>query len=307
MFEDILYVIAPIFLMAGIGYAINRSSLKLETEPMGRLIVMVGTPSLVFSTLTSPKYIHVPISGTVGAAVMVAALSFALGALVLLAMRQSVPSFVSSLALPNSGNVGLPVVLLAFGDEGLAIGVAFFFVIALCQYTFVPAILAGQVGLTRLLKEPLIYALLAVFIFRMTGWTPHPVLTQTTKLLGGMVIPVMVILLGNSLAQLQVSDIKLSVILAVARLAVGVVAGSLTVYFLGLEGVQAGSIFLMAAMPCAMIVYLFALRYNRAPRRIAGLIVASTLLTFAMLPVLLWIGIGIAKGENPLLAILSHL
>lgn len=307
MFEDILFVIAPIFLMAGIGYAINRSSLKLETESMGRLVVMVGTPSLVFSTLTAPSMLQVPVAGTVGAAVMVAAVSFVLSTVVLLVLRQPVRSFVSSLALPNSGNMGLPVVLLAFGDDGLAIGVAFFFVIAFCQYTFVPAILAGQTGITRLLKEPLLYALAAVFVFRMLEIPPHPILTQTTKLLGGMMIPIMVILLGNSLAQLQVSDLRLSVILSVARLGVGMAAGLLTIWILGLEGVEAGSIFLLSSMSCAMIVYLFAIRYNQAPRRIAGLIVVSTLLTFACLPVLLWIGIGLAKGDNPIMAILSHL
>lgn len=285
--------------MAGIGYALNRNKVNLQAEEIGKLVVLVGTPSLVFSTLTSPKMLHVPVSGTVVAASLTVVIAFALSAVFLRLIGQPQRPFVASVAMPNAGNMGLPLVLLAFGDEGLIIGVAFFFVIAVCQYTFVHMIVAGQMSFKRLLREPLIYSLAAVFFFRLTGIEPHPILIQTTKLLGGMMIPIMVILLGYSLAQLQVSDVRLSIVLAVARLIVGLLAGVLTIELLDLKGVAAGCIFLMAPMPSAMIVYLFAIRYNQAPRRVAGHIVASTLLTFACLPVLLWIGIGIAQGAEP--------
>ncbi|MRG73993.1 AEC family transporter [Alphaproteobacteria bacterium HT1-32] len=305
MFEEIAFVIVPVLLMAGVGYAISRSSLDIDSESLGRLVVMVGTPSLVFSTLTSPDLPELSLSGTVQAALLVTVCAGSLSAGFLLLTRQPIRSFLPSLTLPNSGNVGLPVVLLAFGQQGLAIGVAFFFVIALLQYSFVPAIMDGRFSLTRILKEPLVYALLAVFLFRLTDTTPHPIILQTTELLGGMMIPVMVILLGYSLGQLQVSDLRLSLILALARIVIGTTSGLLVIWLLGLQGVEAGSVFLMASMPCAMVIYLFALRYNRAPRRVAGLVVVSTLMTFSVLPVLLWIGIAISKGSLPFFSFLG--
>ena len=275
--------------------------MSIDTGSLGRLIVTVGTPALIFSTRTSPDLPPISVTATVLAALLMVCIAAVLGTVFLLLLRQPIRSFLPSLSLPNSGNVGLPVVLLAFGQEGLAIGVSVFFMIAILQYTLVPACMDAEINLKRIASEPLIYALIAVCLFRGFGIDPHPVLLQTTSILGGMVIPVMVILLGYSLADLEVSDIRLSVILAIARLSIGVLTGYLIILSLGLSGVQAGAMFLMASMPCAIVIYVFALRYNCAPRRIAGMTVASTFLTFVSLPALLWVAFGIRDGSDPIL------
>ena len=95
-------------------------------------------------------------------------------------------------------------------------------------------------------------------------------------------------------------DLRLALVLALARLVIGTIAGLTVIHLLGLTGIVAGCVFLMSAMPCAMVIYLFALRYNRAPRRIAGLVVVSTLMTFAALPGLLIVGIALSEGAVPL-------
>lgn len=287
--------------MASTGYILNKVRMSIDTGSLGRLIVTVGTPALIFSTLTSPDLPPISVTATVLAALLMVCIAAVLGTVFLLLLRQPIRSFLPSLSLPNSGNVGLPVVLLAFGQEGLAIGVSVFFMIAILQYTLVPACMDDEINLKRIASEPLIYALIAVCLFRGFDIDPHPVLLQTTSILGGMVIPVMVILLGYSLADLEVSDIRLSVILAIARLSIGVLTGYLIILSLGLSGVQAGAMFLMASMPCAIVIYIFALRYNCAPRRIAGMTVASTFLTFVSLPALLWVAFGIRDGSDPIL------
>ncbi len=302
MIEGTLAVVAPLFLMAGVGYLLNRTSLKLDTESIGRLVLWIGTPSLVFSSLTSPKFSAVALTTTVQAAIAVVLLAAVFSALSLIVLRQPVRTFLPSLTVPNSGNMGLPVLLLAFGEEGLAVGVAYFFVIAIIQHTISPMIVIGEMNIRRVFKEPLIYSVMAVIFFRVTGFTPHPILIDTTRILGGMMIPLMVILLGYSLATLKVSDMILSVKLAVARLLIGMASGSAIIWAFGLEGVVAGSVFLMASMPSAIIIYIFALRYDKAPRRIAGLIVVSTVMTFLALPFLLWIARDISESRNPLLA-----
>ena len=291
-------------LMAGVGYAMSKGGIKLETESLGRLVLMVGTPSLVFSSLTSPSLPQMSLTGTVSAAVFTLVFAAILSAGLLYLYRQPIRAFLPSLTMPNSGNFGLPVVMLAFDQEGLAVGIAFFFVVALVQYTVVPAIMIGEVTLRRILKEPLIYSLITVAVFRVGELTPHPIISKTTEILGAMVIPVMVILLGYSVAQLKVSDLRLSILLGASRLGVGICSGLVTVYIFGLSGIEAGSAFLMASMPCAIIIYLFAIRYNRAPRRIAGIIVVSTAMTFLALPVLLWIGIGLSTGTGPFALVL---
>jgi hypothetical protein len=299
---DLFGVIAPILIMVAIGFVIERRGVTLDTETLGLLVMLVGTPSLVFSSLTTAD---IPLEAikriTLSASLVVLAAGLMTLAVLKLA-RLDVRAFLPAVTMPNSGNLGLPLVFFAFGSEGLAIGVAYFFVIAIIQYTVMAAIIAGDFRLGRLLREPLIYSVIAVIAFKMTGVQPPQVVADTTRILGGMMIPVMVVLLGISLAGLKVTDLPLSIGLAVLRLVIGCISGLLIVAALGLTGVEAGSVFLMASMPTAIVTYVFALRYGNAPRRVAGLVVISTVLTFCVLPGLLWLALRIK--EVPTLAAL---
>ena len=164
------------------------------------------------------------------------------------------------------------------------------------QYTVVPAIVSGDPGLGKLLREPLIWAVIAVVLFRLTDLPIPAVVADTTKLLGGVMIPIMLILLGGAMARLKVRDIGPSVLLAGARLAIGVATGLILVMLFRLDGVEAGAIFLLCAMPSALITYVIAEFYGRSPERVAGLVVSSTVLNFACLPLLISAAIHLASG-----------
>ncbi|MCV0428531.1 MAG: AEC family transporter [Roseibium sp.] len=307
MIGELVGVIAPILLMAAIGYWFQKSGPSLETKGMSALVMMVGTPSLVFHSLTSTELPETALLQMSLGAICVSVIATILASAFLLMTGLNYRSFLPSLTMPNSGNIGLPVVLLAFGNNGLAVGVAFFFVIAILQYTVMPIVTAGSFSLKRTLKEPLVWSVLAVLVVKSTGITPPGVINETTRLLGGMMIPVMVILLGAAIARLAIQDLKTALLLALARLLIGIVAGLATVAILGVTGITAGSMFLMAAMPSAIVTYVFAERYGREPEKVAGLIVASTLMTFAALPGLLWLGLSIAAQDATLNEILPAL
>ncbi|MEP3276637.1 MAG: AEC family transporter, partial [Stappiaceae bacterium] len=203
-------------------------------------------------------------------------------------------SFLPALSLPNSGNAGLPIVYFAFPEDGLTIGVAFFFMIALVQYTVVPAVVAGHFSLRKLAAEPLIWSIAAVVLLKLIDVSPHRIIADTTRLLSGIMIPVMLILLGGALARLRVADLKLSLTLSGLRFIVGIAAGYGVIVAMDLQGIEAGAIFLLAAMPSALVTYVFAERYGRDPERVAGMVVSSTVLTFAALPILVALALNIA-------------
>ena len=100
--------------------------------------------------------------------------------------------------------------------------------------------------------------------------------------------------LGYSLAELKVSDIKLALFVSVIRLILGIIVGFLIIFVLGLQGTQAGVVFLLSVMPIAIFNFVFAKQFNRSPEKVAGVIIISTLLIFLCLPVLVWIAISIA-------------
>ncbi len=287
-------IIAPVFVVAGIGFLLEIRGIGFQSETLSRLAMTVGTPSLVFSSLTSASLPDDSLLRIVAIALAAVLIGGMLAIAALLVLRQPVRTFLSSLSLPNAGNAGLPLVFFAFAEPGLTIGAAFFFMIALVQYTVVPAIVSGDPGLRKLLREPLIWAVLAVIFFRSTSLPIPNVVADTTKLLGGIMIPIMLILLGGALARLKVRDIGTSALLAGVRLTIGVTTGLILVTVFRLNGVEAGAIFLLCAMPSALITYVIAEHYGRSPERVAGLVVSSTVLNFACLPLLISAAIHLA-------------
>lgn len=294
MISEILNIIAPVFVVAGIGFFLEYRGIGFQQESLSRLAMLIGTPSLVFSSLTSTNLPDDSLARIVMISIAAVLVGGALSGLALFILRQPWRTFLSSLSLPNAGNAGLPIVFFAFSEPGLIIGAAFFFIIALVQYTIVPIIMTGEPGFRKLLREPLVWAIVAVVLFRVTDLAIPRVVADTTALLGGIMIPIMLILLGGALARLKVSDFKTSIMLAFVRLAVGVATGLAMVALFQLEGIEAGAIFLLCSMPSALITYVIAQHHNCSPEKVAGHVVSSTVLNFACLPILITAAIYLA-------------
>ena len=154
MISEILNIIGPVFIVAGIGYLLEYKGVGFQSESLSRLTMMIGTPCLVFSSLTNTALPDDSLLRIVFISLAAACVGAVLSGAVLIALRLPWRTFVSSLALPNAGNAGLPLVFFAFAEPGLSIGAAFFFMIALIQYTIVPAVMTGDPGFRKLLREP---------------------------------------------------------------------------------------------------------------------------------------------------------
>ncbi|MDH5750072.1 MAG: AEC family transporter, partial [Rhodospirillales bacterium] len=178
--------------------------------------------------------------------------------------------------------------LFAFGEEGLLMGVAFFVVIALSQFTVTPVVASGRFSVRQLASTPIIYAVAASLVFMFTGLSVPKWLANTTQLLGNLTIPLLLITLGISLAQLRVGDLKNSLWVSIVRLSLGFGIGVLLAEALGLEGAAKGIVILQSSMPVAVFNYLFAQQFKTEAEGVAGTVVTSTLLTFLSLPFLMW-------------------
>jgi predicted permease len=298
VYYQIFNVVSPIFAITLIGYALGRSSNQIDSRTISSLVLLIATPALIFSTLTSLQ-VDAGVLATMALSAVLCVTIAALAAMVVLyLLGMSFRTFLPCLMLPNSGNIGLPIVLLAFGERGLVLGISYFFVVALLQYTVGAAISSGQYSPRDLARQPLIYAILLVGIVLASGIEVPPVIASMTELLGGMMIPAMLILLGTSLARLTVSDIKPALIVAAARLLIGVPTGLIVIRLLDLGGTEAGTVFLLASMPTAIVNYVFAERYRPDAPQVAGAVVVSTMLTFAFLPVILWVTLKIAGAVH---------
>jgi predicted permease len=298
MYYQIFNVICPIFIITIIGFMLEKLSHNIDAKTITSIVLLVATPSLVFSTLTSLEIDAATLLKMGLSAILCVAVASVAGLAILRALGMSYRTFLPCLIMPNSGNIGLPLVLLAFGERGLALGISYFFVIALLQYTVGAAIASGEYRLRDLARQPLIYSVVLVAVVLLTEIKVPVVIATTTDLLGGMMIPAMLILLGTSLARLSVSDLRQAFIIAVARLGIGISTGLAVIGLISLSGIEAGAVFLLASMPTAIVNYVFAERYRPDSQQVAGAIVVSTALTFAVLPVIIWASFRIA-GVTP--------
>jgi len=284
----IFSVIAPVFICTGVGLVWAKRGVAYETQFVTRLVTNIGFPCLIFSTLVRTE-INWSIFGVMGLIALGTTAAFGVMAMpVLKIARLELRFFLPAIMFANTGNMGLPLCLLAFGEEGLALAISYFTISALLMFVFGPAIASGKVSITEALKTPLLWSAL-VALFVMYADLPVPTwIMKTLEILGGFAIPLMLITLGVSLAELRLISLPRSFGLSALRLILGFGVGWGTATLLGLEGVMRGVIIIESTMPVAAINYLYAQMYDARPADVAGVIVVSTVISFATLPALLW-------------------
>lgn len=287
MFAALFSIISPVLVCAGIGYGWARFGRPFDVDFVTALVTTVATPCLVFHTLANLSVNAGAVGEMALAAVAMLALAAGASAGVLGLFRLPLRAFLPALTFPNTGNMGLPLCFLAFGDTGLALAIGVFVVCAVAQLTVGVAIASGSVSLGALARIPVLYAVAAAVAFLATGTAPPRWINDTTQLLGGITIPLMLITLGISLSRLSVRRAGRAVSLSALRLAMGFGVGVAVAWAFGLDGAARGVIVLQAAMPVAVFNFLFAQRYQTAPEEVAGMVVVSTVLSFASLPLLL--------------------
>lgn len=287
MFTEILSVIAPVGLLATIGFAWDRKGLPFDTNMVAYLVTNLGAPCLIISTLLANRPDPDVIAGMALAALMVVGSVTLIAGVGLHFAGQSLKVYLPALTFPNSGNIGIPLCLFAFGDEGLALSVSFFSVMALTQFTLGIGIAAGKMSLRDVVGNPVLWSAAASVIFLVTDTALPRWAGGTVDTVAGMVIPLMLMSLGISLSRLKPNALLRSTVYSVLRLCLGLAAGVGVAAVLDLEGVARAAVIIQSAMPTAVFNYLFAVRYDNRPTEVAGIVVVSTVLSFITLPLLL--------------------
>ncbi|MBB4286330.1 AEC family transporter [Roseospira goensis] len=289
MIAAIFAVVAPVLLIAGLGLLWGWRRWPFDTEMVASLSTRIGVPCLVLDVMTRVEIDLAVLGEMVLAATLGVALTGAAGLALLRAARLPLPPYLPAMMFGNTGNVGLPLCLFAFGQEGLALAIAFFVLTAILNFTVGVAIAAGRASLGAMLRTPVIWALAAALAMNAAGVQMPPFLADTVELLGGMTIPLMLLALGVALVGLKPAGLGRAAALSAAKLALGWGAGLLLVWTLDLDGAARGVVLIEMAMPVAVFNYLFAQRYGNRPDEVAGLVLMSTLMAVVLLPALLWL------------------
>lgn len=287
MFFELFAVMAPVLIVAGIGYAWARSGQPYPTDFVTRLVLNVSTPCLVLATLSRAE-VDLQIFGQMAiACVVIAALMALIGWAMSRSMGIDSKVLVPAYMFPNTGNMGLPISLYAFGEPGLALAVAFFVVLSLGHFS-VGLVLSGAAqSWRRLLLNPVLLSLAAALVVLLLDIQLPRWVDNTVGLLGNMSIPMMLLTLGVSLASIRLKQVNRGMLLGGLRMLCGAAVGWGIALALSLPPLAQAVLVLQSAMPVAVFNYLFAVQAGRSPETVASLVICSTLLSFLFIPLLL--------------------
>ncbi|HUQ53419.1 MAG TPA: AEC family transporter [Gammaproteobacteria bacterium] len=296
MIAEVAAVLAPVFVLAAIGYGWRLTGAPFDMPFVTRIIMYVAGPCLVFTSLSQ---LTLPLSqfwGMVGAMIVVTLVVAVVSAVLLRILKLPLRSFVPALTLGNTGNLGLPLCLFAFGEEGLGLAVAIYVTNSLVQFTFVP-LLHTRVSLLRTaFGTPMLWGAVAGLTALLADVQLPQWLARTVESIGDLLIPLMLMALGNTVGGLKANNLPRALGLGAARLIISFVAVVSVSFALGLSGVAQGVLVLQGAMPAAVFSYLFAARYERDADDVAGIVLVSTLLGAVTLPLLVSYALWLARS-----------
>lgn len=284
MINELFDVIAPIIICAGLGFVWARKGAVFPVDFVTRLVMNIGAPCLIIASFNKVDLDFSKVTELAGASLVVLGIMLVIGVVLIRLMRLDIRTFLPSLLFPNIGNMGLPLCLFAFGENGLTLALIIFLLIFTLQMSLGILLVAGRGNLTGLVRQPVLWATAIALLLKGMQWSLPAWLANTTGLLGDFTIPLMLLTLGVSLAKLTIAEWKHSLLFSFTRVLGGFLVALMVAGLLGLQGVERGVLVLQFSMPVAVFNYLLALRYEREPGEVAGMVVISTFLSFVFLP-----------------------
>lgn len=283
----VLEIVAPVFLLAGIGFGWVKLGFEYRLEFVTRLSMTLAVPCLIFTALVNTTLDPAALT-TLTLASLAAYGSVSLAVLVLIwVLGLNHRTYSAPLVFGNTGNLGLPLALFAFGEVGLEYAVVVFAVMAILSFTFGIWLVAGAGSFAKVLKEPLVWATMLGALFLWQGWHLPTFVDNTLGLIGQMAIPLMLITLGVAVARLSPGGIGRAVLLSLIKLAVCVGCAWVAADLFALDDIAFGILVLQVATPVAVTSYMLAEKYGADAQSVAGLVVVSTLMSIGALPLLL--------------------
>ncbi|MGY2894116.1 AEC family transporter [Deinococcus sp. UYEF24] len=278
----LLNVIVPVALVALIGYLLGRR-LKLDQDTVARLSLYALTPALAFDTILNAKIAAVEALTLTLGFLLTWAVTASLSSLV--AQRWEVQtrrSVVASSTIWNSGNLGLPIALFAFGQAGLERALVVFLVGVIGTYILGPAIYNSGAGwrgsLRAIVGLPVLWAACAALVWRVSGVGVPLGISRGVHLLAQATLPLVLLSLGIQLgAAGRLSITPPMVFASGVRLILGPLAAFGISLLLGLRGQPLAVLVLSASMPTAVNALLLAREYGGDAQTVAGVVLLTTL------------------------------
>lgn len=291
MLARIVAIVFPVFACVAAGWLyarfLSRRGARLDMAFANQLNMDVFVPALVFAALATRSF-DLASHLTLATAALFLLLGSGLVGWLLARLLSEAPLTVAPpMMFINAGNMGLPLLTLAFGEAALPAAVVLFFVENTLHYTLGTWLLDHRARLWTLWRVPVIAAALAALAINFVGIEPWPPLFMAIKLLGDVAVPLLLFSLGVRLAISRFSEIKIGLAVAVARPLAGMMLAAALIALFDLSGRDAQMLLVFGALPPAVLNYVFAERYCQEPGKVASQVMLGNLAALLFVPLAL--------------------
>lgn len=293
LYLKLFEVLFPVFFIVAIGYFLGKKNPNFDTTFITNYSGNFGAPALFIFAITSSGVTYSVFSEYFIYAI-IALSSFALiGVIFLFFMKKDISRELPPYFLPNTGNMGIPICLFAYGTLGMGVAAAISSLVILLHFTINIFLASKKFDIKIILKSPPTYAVIVAVYFLYFDLEMPKVVLNTVMLLGYAMIVLILMSLGVSLTQLKVFSLKDSVISSIGRVIIGPIIGFMIIKLFDLSGFAAGVLLIQSAMPSAILTYLVAEMYSpkKVVDSISSMIVVSTLMSLITVPIIVYISL----------------
>jgi len=295
-------IILPVFAIIAIGYGYARwrgEVVRSDMASVNRVSMEVLAPLMVFSALSSKDFDLVHNGWLILASVLISLGSALLAWPVAKLLGYDKRTFLPPMMYNNGGNMGVPLMLLAFGPESLSAAVALFTAATFIYFSI--GIKMMQHGretrpgsFLKLFKSPIMIAMVLGVLFAVFHVPlPGPVFSAM-KLLGEASIPIMLFALGVRMMDISFKSWHIGLVGAVTCPLVGLIVAFFLDHLLPLTDGQRGQMYLFAALPPAVLCFMVAEQYRQEPDKVASIVLMGNLAAVFFVPLGLWLGLPAA-------------
>ncbi len=277
----------PIFTVVLVGLAYAKRFTPDMTLP-NRLNMDVFVPALLFSVLTDQSGYENVFSSLAFGIAFIILISGLIGWQLSRYLNIPVPVLCPPLMFSNAGNLGLPLVVLTFGQQAMPQAVIVFIVCNFFHITIAPAIMHRDFNLASVATNPMMIATMLALGLGFGGVAVPDVILQPIRLLGNICVPLMLFALGVRLAETDLSEWRIGLLVAVLSPVIGVALALSVTPWLQLTPVEQGTLLLFGALPPAVLNYMFAEHYRQQPSRVAAMVLFGNAFSVITLPLALY-------------------
>ena len=283
-------VLFPVFFIVGIGVFLGKKNPNFDTSFITTYSGNFGTPALVIFALTAGGISFSVFKEFFIYAIILLTAFGIVGLVFLVLMKKDYIRELPTFILPNTGNMGIPICLFAYGELGMGMAASISSLVVLLHFTLNIFLAKRAFDFQIIFKSPAFYAIIfTVLLLYFEQPIPQFVMNTVMLLAYGMIVMILMSL-GVALTQMKVFSFKDALITSTGRVIIGPIIGFVVVKIFDLTGAAAGVVLLQSSMPSAILCYLIASMYSpkEIVDNISSTIVVSTIMSLVTIPIVLF-------------------